>query len=69
VTVRDASGTAVFESGALDGRGRIAGNDNDVDPLRYEPHYEEVRTADQVQIYESVMADSAGQLTTGLLSG
>jgi hypothetical protein len=69
VTVRDASGTAVFESGALDGRGSIAGNDNDVDPLRYEPHYEEIRTADQVQIYESVMADSAGQLTTGLLNG
>ena len=65
MTVRDASGTAVFESGALDGSGGIAGNDNDVDPLRYAPHYQEIRAADQVQIYESVMADSAGQPTTG----
>jgi hypothetical protein len=69
VTVRDASGTAIFESGAVDFRGSIAGNDNDADALRFEPHYEEIRTADQVQIYESVMADSAGRPTTGLLQG
>jgi hypothetical protein len=69
VTVRDASGAAIFESGAVDRRGSIAGNDNDTDALRFEPHYEEIRTADQVQIYESVMADVAGRLTTGLLQG
>ena len=27
----------------------------------FEPHYDEIRTADQVQIYESVMADPAGR--------
>jgi hypothetical protein len=59
VTVRDASGAAIFESGAVDARGSIAGNDNDADALRVEPHYEEIRTPDQVQIYES----------TGLLQG
>lgn len=69
VTVRDASGAALFESGAVDARGSIAGNDNDADALKFEPHYEEIRTPDQVQIYESVMADSAGRLTTGLLQG
>ena len=69
VTVRDASGAAIFESGAVDARGSIAGNDNDADPLRVEPHYEEIRTAGQVQIYESVMADAGGRITTGLLQG
>ena len=69
VSVRDASGKRLFESGAVDPRGRILGNDNDADPLRVEPHYEEIRTAEQVQIYESMMVDSAGQITTGLLHG
>jgi hypothetical protein len=67
VTVRDAGGRALFESGAVDAQGRIGGNDNDVDPLAFEPHYEEIRRSDEVQIYESMMADSAGRLTTGLL--
>lgn len=69
VTVYDAAGAAIFESGAVDPRGSIAGNDNDADALRFEPHYEEIRSADQVQLYESVMADVAGRLTTGLLQG
>jgi hypothetical protein len=69
VTVRDAAGKTLFESGAIDARGSIAGNDNDTDPQRFEPHYEEIQSADQVQIYESMMADSAGRLTTGLLQG
>jgi hypothetical protein len=69
VTVRDAAGMPVFESGAIDPRGAIVGNDNDADPQRYEPHYEEIRSPDQVQIYESMMADAGGRLTTGLLHG
>jgi hypothetical protein len=59
----------VFESGAVDGRGAIAGNDQDQDPLRVEPHYDRIDAAGQVQIYESVMADSSGAPTTGLLRG
>lgn len=68
VTVRDRAGAVVFESGSFDASGRIAGNDNDEHPRRFEPHHAEVAAADQVQIYESVMADHAGQVTTGLLS-
>jgi hypothetical protein len=68
VTVRDAQGATVFESGAVDQRGAIAGNDNDADPLRVEPHYAQITRPDQVQIYESVMADVEGRPTTGLLS-
>ena len=67
VAVRDSQGRAVFESGAVDGRGAIAGNDQDEDPLRVEPHYDRIDAAGQVQIYESVMVDSSGAPTTGLL--
>ena len=49
--------------------GQIQGNDNDTDPSRYEPHYSEIRRADEVQIYESIMADGTGAVTTGLLKG
>jgi hypothetical protein len=69
VTVRDAGGRVIFESGAMAPTGAIAGNDNDAEAARFEPHYEEIRAADQVQIYESVMTDVTGALTTGLLSG
>jgi hypothetical protein len=67
LTVRDRQGRVAFESGAIEASGLIRGNDNDADPARYEPHYDEIRTADQVQIYESVMTDPAGNVTTGLL--
>jgi acyl-coenzyme A thioesterase PaaI-like protein len=68
VTVRDRAGRIVFESGAVAPSGAIAGNDNDADGLAFEPHYTEIHTADQVQIYESVMSDANGRPTTGLLS-
>lgn len=69
VTVRDAGGGIVFESGAIAPNGAIVGNDNDTDAGAYERHHEEIRAADQVQIYEAVMADATGALTTGLLRG
>src|SRR5204863_1288491 len=65
VTLRDATGRVVFESGAIAPDGRIAGNDNDADAGAFEPHYEEITRPDQVQIYESVMQDQAGKPTTG----
>jgi hypothetical protein len=69
VRVQDAAGRAVFESGAGDAQGRVAGNDNDLDPMRFEPHYTRIERPDQVQIYESIMAGTSGALTTGLLTG
>ena len=68
VLVRDANGRSVFESGALRPDGSIAGNDNDTDPARYEPHYSEIHSADQVQIFESILGDEHGGVTTGLLT-
>jgi hypothetical protein len=67
--VRDGIGHTVFESGALNADGSIAGNDNDADASRYEPHYSEIRSTDQVQIYESILGDQQDHVTTGLLSG
>lgn len=69
VTVRDAAGAVLFESGALAPEGRIAGNDNDADAAAYEAHHGVITAADQVQIYEDIMVDAAGRVTTGLLSG
>jgi hypothetical protein len=66
--VRDAQDHKIFESGALKADGSIEGNDNDADPARYEPHYREITKSDQVQIYEPILKDSAGHVTTGLLS-
>ncbi|MEJ2204659.1 MAG: hypothetical protein P8170_11150 [Gemmatimonadota bacterium] len=68
VTVTDATGSVVFESGAFESDGRVVGNDNDVDGTRFEPHYTEITRPDQVQVYEAIMVDEAGAPTTGLLS-
>jgi hypothetical protein len=67
LTVRDSGGRTIFESGALNSSGAITGNDNDDDPARFEPHHTTITAPDQVQIYESILGDSAGTVTTGLL--
>jgi hypothetical protein len=66
--VRDGNDRVVFESGKLNGDGSIQGNDNDADASKYEPHYAEIDRSDQVQIYETIMKDPAGRVTTGLLT-
>jgi len=68
VTIRDRNNQVVFESGALNGNGSIAGNDNDADPMRFEPHYTEMTRPDEVQIYEDIMAGPDNMPTTGLLT-
>jgi hypothetical protein len=67
-TVRDRNGTTLFESGRFNPDGSIEGNDNDTDAARFEPHYEEISRPDQVQIYEPILADPSGAMTTVLLS-
>ncbi len=62
------NGATIFESGAIHPDGSIEGNDNDADPLRYEPHYREITGPGQVEIYESILKDGNGRVTTGLLS-
>ncbi|MFW5947847.1 MAG: hypothetical protein ACOCUW_05085 [Gemmatimonadota bacterium] len=69
VTVTDADGRVVFESGAPRPDGSIAGNDNDRDAQAYEPHHRTITEPDQVQIYEPIMVDYGGAVTTGLVYG
>ena len=69
LTVRDGLGRVVFDSGAVSPDGRIDGNDNDANAATFEPHHAEITRVDQVQVYESVMVDPAGRVTTGLLTG
>lgn len=69
VTVRDGQGKTIFESGALKRDGSISGNDNDEDAGKFEPHHGHISDAGQVQIYESIMGDSKGRVTTGLVYG
>lgn len=69
VLVKDRDDRTVFESGALNPDGSIQGNDNDADAARFEPHYTAIDSADQVQVYESILGDENGHVTTGLLAG
>jgi len=66
--VFDDGGRPLFSSGALRPDGSIEGNDNDRDPLAFEPHHRVIDGPEQVQIYESIMLDPQGRVTTGLLT-
>ena len=67
VVVKAKADVVVFESGALDSAGRIVGNDNDADGTRFEPHHAQLTGPGDVQIYEAILGDAQGQVTTGLL--
>lgn len=69
IRLTDPAGSVVFESGAVDESGAIAGNDNDADAATFEPHYTLLSSPDQVQIYEGIMTNTDGQVTTILLRG
>ena len=62
VTLQDRNTKEViYKNGALDEEGRITGRDHP-----FEPHHQVSKSEDDVQIYEMVMADLTGQLTTRL---
>ena len=69
VSVTDGFGESVFESGRPDELGRIEGNDADFVPGGCEPHYRVVSSPQEVQIYESVMENTDGEVTYTLLRG
>ncbi len=66
-TVKDAAGNVLFESGGMNADGSIIGVDADASPSLYEPHHEVITQGDQVQVYESIMGDTDGNLTYTLL--
>ena len=59
--VLDAMGDTLFKSGRWGGDYSVEGHDPE-----WEPHYDVIRTSDQVQIYEMVMGDVNGDKTTVL---
>lgn len=74
VVVRDQNEKVVYATGSTNARGQLidqAGN-----PLASElpggpiqPHYQMIERPEEVQIYESFMGDTAGQVTFALLRG
>ena len=67
VTISDSSGAIIFESGAIDAMGKIAGLESDTNPAGFEMHYDIITNADQVQSYETIMQNLEGDLTYTLL--
>lgn len=67
LVVRDAFGKIVFESGAMNPDGSIVGVDADSNLARYEPHYDEITSEEQVQVYEPIMGNTDGNVTYTLL--
>lgn len=69
VRIENSNNQVVFESGRMDPDGRIQGLDSDSSDDDYENHYDLITSADQVQAYESIMADTDDQVTYTLLRG
>ncbi len=65
--VQDNEAQTVFESGKLNTNGSIVGVAGDTDSSTYEPHYEQITSADQVQVYEPIMQNTDGDVTHTLL--
>jgi hypothetical protein len=65
--VMDSVGNVLFESGAINADGSIDGSDSDIDSSMLEPHHDLITSTDQVQIYESVLGDTDGNVTQTLL--
>ncbi|MFP4599606.1 MAG: hypothetical protein ACLFVJ_15205 [Persicimonas sp.] len=66
VTVRDADGGVVFESGRWNDRGQLVDSSDAVLAIEQvdgpvEPHRDTVNASEQVQIYEPIMAGTDGQ--------
>jgi hypothetical protein len=59
--VKTAEGDTVFISGKTDGEYEVFGQN-----ATYEPHYQMINSEEQVQIYELVMGDVNGNVTTVL---
>jgi hypothetical protein len=58
----DIQGNTLFHSGSWDDQGEILGLDS-----IYEPHHDQIRDADQVQIYENIPMDINGERSFTLL--
>ena len=69
VTVVNSQNQVVFESGKVKDDGSVAGVDADEQSGVFEPHYDLITSADQVQVYEAIMGNNLGDVTYTLLRG
>jgi len=69
VQVLDANGELVFESGKINPDGSIVGVSEDVDPASWELHYDVIKSATQVQVYQTIVGNSDNERTHSLLDG
>lgn len=77
VQVRDAAGEVLWASGRTNALGAVvAGTSDDVLPTEqpllfpdpgYQPHYQVITRQDQAQIYQEIVEDSQGDVTTSFL--
>jgi hypothetical protein len=74
LVVHDAAGQVVFASGEfdrggriVDGNGRVLASERAGGPIL--PHFSNIDSPNQVQIYEAVMEDADGEATFSLLRG
>ena len=61
VVATDGDGNTLWQSGVMDEMYEVSGQNDD-----FEPHYQIIRSEEEVQIYEMVMADVEGGVTTVL---
>lgn len=69
VMVTNAQNQIVWESGKVNADGSIEGVDADENGVTFEPHYDQITSADQVQVYEAIMGNNLGEVTYTLLRG
>ncbi len=69
VQVKNNQDQIVWESGKVNANGSVVGVNSDEASDDFEPHYDLITSADQVQVYESIMGDYRGQVTYTLLHG
>ena len=66
--VTDSNNNVVFESGKINTDGSsIKDADNDINQTVFEPHYNLITSSHQVQIYETIMANTDGEVNFTLL--
>ncbi len=72
IQVSDSNGNLVFESGAINELGQISGVDadtnNETESTSYEKHHDLITSADQVQVYESIMVNIDNTVNYTLLN-
>lgn len=67
VTVKNAAGAVVFESGATNADGSIVGVDADANALAFERHYDVISSSNDVQVYEAITGDTTGQANYSMM--